>query len=594
MTVKIPLLEGKFLSKIALVAFLLTLPLSVRKVFFVLSPDGSGIFNEYTDISLYLSDITLFILLLVIILENKKNILSILWWKRMFHVEQLLLPMIAPLPFLCWSALSILWSKSEILAFYATFRLFEGYFLYLAIIFFIVPRGTMIEFYENCSTWNNLMAIKNYKKMFHVEQLSENPLTSNSIEKIVPRGTIDIFTKRIKNCSTWNNLDIVFIVIIASGLIQAIIAILQFAIQSSLGLIFLKESVFFPSQSGIAKIVLENDVLIRSYGLFPHPNILGFFLGLSILLTITYPLITGKKLFHVEQFIPLYRGMLFIQVLSFLLAFSKSAYISIILAILYYFTTLFHVEHVSNTVINVKNVPRGTIQTIKKWLITKCSTWNNSFKVHKMFHVEHRKYLASISILVFLPFLFLIKVDWFYFFVQPITERYFFFQEFFAIAHQNFFTGVGIGQSVFLMQDFFSEKLNLWQLQPIHSLYLLIFSEIGFIGFVFFLLFILILIVPRGTILRFRGKLKKCSTWNISKNNAYGRQKVFHVEHFTQITENVPRGTFRMGISYRAGRVLIIFVLFIAFFDHYLFDIQQGQLLFWLVLGLCSVFMKKE
>ena len=82
------ILKRKIFSKIAFGCFLLTVPLSVRKVLFIFSPDGSGLFNEYTDISLYLSDLTLLLFLLAIVLENKERILSIKKLQSLFHVEQ--------------------------------------------------------------------------------------------------------------------------------------------------------------------------------------------------------------------------------------------------------------------------------------------------------------------------------------------------------------------------------------------------------------------------------------------------------------------------------------------------------------------------
>ena len=71
-------LKEKRLGKATFFLFLFTLPLSVRKVFFVFSPDGTSGFNEYTDISLYLSDMLLLGVLIVFILENRNTILSIL------------------------------------------------------------------------------------------------------------------------------------------------------------------------------------------------------------------------------------------------------------------------------------------------------------------------------------------------------------------------------------------------------------------------------------------------------------------------------------------------------------------------------------
>jgi len=71
-------------------------------------------------------------------------------------------------------------------------------------------------------------------------------------------------------------------VFVLSGFIQSIIAMGQFINQKSLGLRFLFESPLSPEISGAAKIINDNLKMIRSYGTFPHPNILAAFLLISI------------------------------------------------------------------------------------------------------------------------------------------------------------------------------------------------------------------------------------------------------------------------------------------------------------------------
>ena len=53
-----------------------------------------------------------------------------------------------------------------------------------------------------------------------------------------------------------------------------------------MGLLWLKESIISPNIPGVAKLIFNGHVYIRSYGLFPHPNILGGFLVFSIISTL--------------------------------------------------------------------------------------------------------------------------------------------------------------------------------------------------------------------------------------------------------------------------------------------------------------------
>src|SRR4030042_357815 len=127
-----------------------------------------------------------------------------------------------PLLLVFWSFISILWSENQNIALFKAIKLLELFLLYVYIIYRIVSRGTII-----------------------------------------------------KNT---------FKIIITFGLIQAIIGIWQFIIQHSIGIFWLFESHISPNIDGVAKIVLDGDKFIRAYGLFPHPNILGGFLLISIIL----------------------------------------------------------------------------------------------------------------------------------------------------------------------------------------------------------------------------------------------------------------------------------------------------------------------
>lgn len=623
MPVMIRLLEQRFFSKIALICFLLTLPLSIRKVFFVFSPHGTSGFNEYTDISLYLSDITLAVLLFFILLENKRLILSINLWKKMFHVEHakncddqyenvprgtlelkqgfcwykcstwnnLAYILLLPLPLVSWGALSIFWSENEMLALHASIRLFFGYFLYLGLTFLIVPRGTLVSCLSknmNCSTWNNKRELVEDKKMFHVEQ-------SDDLFGYVPRGTIKEWLSLFyKNCSTWNILNIVSVTLILSGFVQSIIAIGQFISQSSLKLTFLWESQFSAFQAGAAKIILLDQVFIRSYGLFPHPNTLASFLAVTIILTLRQWFIlhqkmfhveqsdllvknvprgtlnrlsvglfnllkvrylflsagknlpNGKVMFHVEHLLVIVKIALAVQVFGFLLAFSKGGFLGLLLGLIYIFCKLLSLRlRVSPT----KNVPRGTFDR-GNWIDSiKCSTWNKWPRGLKMFHVERLPDYIRVLVFGMIAGVLIGTINWYFFLIQPIKERFILQQWAFSLFKDNPIIGSGIAQSVYLMQNFATEKLAVWQFQPVHNVFFLISVELGILGC---LLFSVILYIAA--------------------------KRMFHVEHQYKSFVEKRDSYFFAGLG--------IVVLVTSLFDHYYWDIQQGQLLFWLILSL--------
>lgn len=111
------------------------------------------------------------------------------------------------------------------------------------------------------------------------------------------------------------------------------------------------------------------------------------------------------------------------------------------------------------------------------------------------------------------------------------------------LAHPFF--GVGMGNFISVLPLF---SRNVVILQPVHNIYLLIAAETGIIGFTIFLIFILFL------------SKKVVGLW--TKSLVEEKNKLLFL-------------------------VLAAFaILFSGFFDHYFLTLQQGQLLFALVIGL--------
>lgn len=452
-------------------------------------------FNEYTGIYVYMSDILLFLCLF-------SWFIFILCNKRVLlsninlWINALFHNLYLFIPFILviWSFISIVWSSNEDVAIFKSLKLLEVYLLYLYLVFRFVPRGTFSSF------------------------------------------------------SQWKKFILFFI---GLGVIQSILGIIQVISQKAIGLFFLKESIIDPSISGVAKIVLDGQKYIRAYGLFPHPNILAGFLVISIILTLLY-----LKLFHVEQnnkeIVPrgtisnlfgiylfakkkLISGNSFIKILlaieslGFILTLSKSAILGLVIALSYIYWKII--------------VPRGTIKDLR---------------IKKLFHVEQLR-ISIPALLILLVSLFLIlKPNFNFFFIQSLNERTLYLNVSRGTILENPILGIGIGQFVIRMQNFSSTILQNWQYQPVHNVFLLIWSELGLIGLALFIWLLKIM---------------------------------FHVEHFPY--SFVPRGI--MEKDRKSVRIVLIYfkgillgLLFIMIFDHYLWDIQQGEIILWIILGLIA------
>ncbi|PJA86956.1 MAG: hypothetical protein CO141_02065 [Candidatus Moranbacteria bacterium CG_4_9_14_3_um_filter_42_9] len=546
--------------------FLATSMLSVRKVLSDILLGGT--FNEYTGSYLYLSDVFLTLTIaawLISILYNKISYLSIFTPRassalkkhspidgtlprdhnvsrgtsNSASVELLAKPawnilqtkpgvssfLFIPLIFVAWSFISIAWSDSPTIALYRSFKLFEFYLIYL-----------FLALNQKCST----------------------PASTRR----------DLPSTR----GGWNIFRNVFRIIITIGLINAMIGISQVTLQHSLGLFWLKESLISPDLPGVAKIVLDGSKYIRAYGLFPHPNILGGFLFLSIILTLAH-----WRLFHVKQSKPVggaryaswdndqgkiysaqntfsanqncftwnnygrYNRYIFalilgIQIVAGILTFSKSAILGLVLALCYLCYKF--------------NVPQGTF---RKWLVVN--------------FMQIGLFMFGLILVIFL-----IKPDFTSIFIQTARERVLYLNIAKSIISGNLLAGIGSGQFVSEMQMYSQETLLTWQMQPVHNVFLLIWAELGLVEFSLFAWFLWKMFhpsqnVPRGT---FDGA-------GTEQSEASSESKT------------VSRGTSESELNTQiVFKALLIGFLVIALFDHYLWDIQQGQILLWLVLGLLA------
>lgn len=129
---------------------------------------------------------------------------------------------------------------------------------------------------------------------------------------------------------------------------------------------------------------------------------------------------------------------------------------------------------------------------------------------------------------------------------QAVDLRVYYNRIGWEVLKQNYF-GVGIGNFTSIFENNMTRlgvKLDNWMFQPIHNIYLLIAVELGFIGAVIFSWFL----------------------WEMLRRILKGFW-------------GNPRILF-----------LLIFCAFLVqgFFDHYFWTLQQGQLIFWAVLGIIA------
>jgi O-antigen ligase len=129
---------------------------------------------------------------------------------------------------------------------------------------------------------------------------------------------------------------------------------------------------------------------------------------------------------------------------------------------------------------------------------------------------------------------------------QSLSQRFFYNEIALNQIASSPILGVGIGNFIIDFHARYS-GVAVWQYQPAHNLFLLIASEIGILGALLLIIFIV--------------------------QNLY----------------RLIRNKFNSGDIFTIS-ILIVFLdyLILANFDHYFWTIQQGQILFWLVVGMLN------
>ncbi|MEJ0021679.1 MAG: O-antigen ligase family protein [Candidatus Doudnabacteria bacterium] len=291
----------------------------------------------------------------------------------------------------------------------------------------------------------------------------------------------------------------VFWITFLAAVFQSILGLIQFHVQHSLGLGFLGEYIAPLGTSGLATIQVGSQKLIRAYGTMPHPNILGAFLVFGLisgLFIVSHATKRQKSLISV--------GLLIIM-LGLFASFSRLAWVGGTIATISF---LFYYLKVNR---------RELMALILVPVIVSCAT-----------------------ILILMPNTLKARVSDTN--SASITDRAFFDRLGLELFSHHPLFGVGVGNYIPALEA--ANKLDAWQYQPAHNIFIFIAAELGILGLG---LFILILF-----------------------------------EIFSRL-KNVSWETLTFTFA-----VLGILFLFMSLFDHYFVTIQQGRLMFFTVLGLIA------
>jgi O-antigen ligase len=258
-------------------------------------------------------------------------------------------------------------------------------------------------------------------------------------------------------------------------LIQGVLGTMQFLGGASLGLSFLGESHAISGMQGSSFVTLNSEVFLRAYGTFPHPNVLGGYLVMNVLLGI-YLYFKSKGLYKILSICLIVLSGIFVT-----LTFSR---ISILLVLGIVFVTLI-------------------------WKLIK----GKVFSFAPVLLIERFTNLLSGS-----------DTSW--------HDRVNLMRSSFNVMKNNLVFGTGLGNFTKGMENYIPVTVNnVLLIQPVHNVLLLMISEMGIVGTLLYLVLL-------GRIL----------------------------------VENI----YRMNVF---KWLVVISLVVIGCFDHYLFSLPQGMVI---------------
>ena len=299
-----------------------------------------------------------------------------------------------------------------------------------------------------------------------------------------------------------------------SALFESLLAISQYIHQGSLNGIFyfFGERMFSGVTPGIANASIAGDLILRPYGTFPHPNVLAGYLLISLLFVWFFL----RK--SVSNWLQLLSAVSLIVIsIALLLTLSRIA-----IAIWVVFVIVLLLKHMNLKLRNTKQkVIAGLLLIVALGIVF-------------MSPISH-ELVARFSQTSFTE--------------ESFTERTVLTSAAFTLFQQHPLLGVGLDNFLPSLAPLQTPMpLNLY-LQPVHNIFLLVATELGFIGF---FLFLELLFASAQEILH--------------------KQK--EVRNFLFLA---------LGI-----------IIITGMFDHYWLTLQQGQLLFATIFGLSWIKIEKS
>jgi hypothetical protein len=272
--------------------------------------------------------------------------------------------------------------------------------------------------------------------------------------------------------------------------IVSLVAIGQFWRQSSFGWARVGEAVLSASMSGVAKVDLWDTKIVRAYALFAHPNILAYYLFLTILVGGLLLGAFGNNSKRIVGWLFVIGSLVSMMLDHYLWTDSQAIYAFVLFSIVWFGAS--KNSHISALLTKILYIilflcAVALVITFSRvgllfgcLIITRYVWYRVRVWRQKYLTMVFAKFVGLLVLGVGLSFLSnLARVPAVVSLTdQALKNRILYLQRFWEMFHNRPFLGVGLGTYVLELPD----RLVYWQYEPVHNVICLALAEIGIFG----------------------------------------------------------------------------------------------------------------
>ena len=247
---------------------------------------------------------------------------------------------------------------------------------------------------------------------------------------------------------------IVFGLLLVGAVLESLLGMWQFLSQSAFGSTLLGMSTYDSWQAGVSVLKNESGRWLRAYGTFPHPNILGTYLGSILSGTVGYVVLRKKD--RMTVWLP---GMIPIMLAGLIVSFSRTAWAGLVLGL---------------AVLAFGVLWRGGLGQKRRLA-----------KVLMTLTVSGGVFTGILHETVFPRFESGVIGE-----EGSVADRTVLFHQAEGIISGQPFGGVGAGNYTLAVMHLHPE-IPVWDVQPVHNVFVLVFAELGMVGGLVFIALVL-------------------------------------------------------------------------------------------------------